>query len=97
MSPCLTAAAGGVQIRLKVVPGSTRDCIVELLGNALKVQVSAAPEKGKANEAVLGLLAARLGIGVRYLSIVRGHGAPNKTVMIAGMSIEAVAKALGLG
>jgi uncharacterized protein YggU (UPF0235/DUF167 family) len=47
---------------LKVVPGSSREEIVGWLGDSLKVKVKAPPETGRANEAVIALLADRLGL-----------------------------------
>ena len=49
------------RLRVKVVPGSSRDGIVGRLGDALKIKVTAPPKKGKANEAVVELLAAAVG------------------------------------
>ena len=48
---------------MKVVPGSSRDQVVGWLGDASKIKVTAPPEKGKANEAVIELLAEPLGVG----------------------------------
>ncbi|MFM7075771.1 MAG: DUF167 domain-containing protein, partial [Planctomycetaceae bacterium] len=50
------------RLEVKVVPGSSRDQIVGWLGDALKIKVTAPPEKGKANERVVELLAGALGI-----------------------------------
>lgn len=47
---------------VKVVPGSSRDQIVGWLGDALKIKVMALPENGHANEAVVAILADRLGV-----------------------------------
>ena len=47
--PFVEPAADGCLIRLKVVPGSSRDAIAGILGGRLKVKVAAAPEDGKAN------------------------------------------------
>lgn len=74
------------RIQVKVVPGSRRDEVVGALGDRLKVKVSAAPEDGKANAAVCALIAARLGVHARVVSIVSGHGNPEKVVRVEGVS-----------
>ena len=54
-------------------------------GGAWKVRVSAAPEAGKANDAVVRLLAGTLGLPRRDVEIVSGHGARDKVVAVAGL------------
>jgi uncharacterized protein (TIGR00251 family) len=83
------------RLKVKVVPGSSRNEIVGWLGDALKVKVMAPPEKGKANEAVIGLLAAALGIATDDISVVSGHSSPAKVVAIAGIDDETIRKAFG--
>lgn len=80
---------------MKVVPGSSRDRIVGWLGDALKIKVTAPPEKGKANERVVELLAGALGIDAADVAIVAGHASPSKVVAIAGLDGDAVREALG--
>lgn len=72
-------------IGVKVVPNSSRDQIVGLLGDALKIKVSAPPEQGKANDAVVAVLAKQLGLGRGQISIVGGHTQAHKKVEIVGM------------
>lgn len=48
-------------LTVKVVTRSSRDQIVGWLGNALKIEVAALPQKGRTNEAILAILADRLG------------------------------------
>ena len=55
------------------------------LGDAIKIQVSSAPERGKANAAVIALIAATLGLRESQISIVRGHSQPRKTLHINGI------------
>jgi uncharacterized protein len=81
---------GGVEITIKAVPGASRDRIVGPLGDALKLQVSAPPEKGKANQAIIALIAKALGISTRTVSVVRGETNPRKTVRVERMSIEII-------
>lgn len=78
------------RLSLKVVPGSSRDEIVGWLGDAIKVKVKAPPEKGRANEAVVALLAERLGVDVSTISVVSGHGSPAKIVAVDGMDDAAM-------
>ena len=81
------------RISLKVVPGSSRDEVVGWLGDSLKVKVKAPPEKGRANEAVVALLADHLGIDPTSIAVVSGHGSPAKVVAIEGMDDEAIRQA----
>ena len=78
------------RLSLKVVPGSSRDEVVGWLGDSLKVKVKAPPEKGRANEAVVALLADRLGIDPSSITVVSGHGSPAKVVAVDGIDDEAV-------
>ncbi len=87
-------------VLVKVVPGAKRDEICGMLGERLKVRVSAPPEDGKANQAVCRLLASELGIKPRQVEIVSGHSRSEKTVRIAGVDGNAVGerlRVLGLG
>lgn len=72
-----------MDLTVKVVPGSTRNRIVGRYGEGIKVQVSAAPEKGKANEAVIGLLAEFFGVPPSQVILVSGHAHPRKRFQIA--------------
>ncbi len=69
-------------LKVKVVPGSSRTRIDGWLGDALKVRVTAKPEKGKANDAVVTLLAETLGIRRQDISISSGGTSPRKSFII---------------
>lgn len=56
------------------------------LCDRLKVKVAAAPEEGKANAAVCGLIAARLGLKPRDVTVVVGHASAEKTLRIEGLT-----------
>lgn len=73
-----------MRLHLKVIPKSSRDRVVGWVGDRLKIQVTAAPERGKANEAVTDVLAATLGIPRGRVRIVGGETSPLKTVDIDG-------------
>lgn len=91
MPPWLRGVPGGVEIRLKVVPGASRSGVVGELGDRLKVRVAAPPEGGKANTAIEELLS---DLCVHPCRIVAGHGTPLKTVLVSGADAEAVVAAL---
>jgi uncharacterized protein len=73
------------RLQIKVVPGSSRDRIAGKLGDALKVQVAAAPERGKANQAVINLIADSLGLRTGDIQIVQGQTQPHKVLQINGI------------
>ncbi len=81
------------RLGLKLVPRSSRDEVVGWLGDSLKVKVKAPPEKGRANEAVVALLADRLGVDASSIAVVSGHGSPAKVVAVDGMDDEAIRQA----
>ncbi len=67
-----------LEIRVKAVPGARCDAIVGALGERLKIRVSAPPEEGKANAAIVRLLAKTLGVHEREVELVSGAGNPLK-------------------
>ena len=79
----------GVVFTAKIVPGSsgqTRIC--GLLDGALKIKVSAPPEKGKANQCLLKFLAEELGVKKNAVTILSGQTSPLKHVHVAGISTD---------
>lgn len=79
---------------MKVVPGASRTEISGWLGEALKVRVSAPPERGKANAAVESVIAKGLGLPNGSVRIVSGPASPRKTVEISGLSEREVLRRL---
>jgi uncharacterized protein (TIGR00251 family) len=76
----------GAKLKVKVAPGASGDKVVGWLGDALKVRVSAPPEKGRANAAVIALLAKILKTPERNISVCSGQTSKNKVLKIYGMS-----------
>lgn len=88
---------GGAVFIAKVVPGSsgpTRIC--GLLDGMLKVKVSAAPQKGKANRCLLNFVAKELGLQRNVVSIISGKTSPVKHVQVSGISADTLLKKLNL-
>jgi len=87
----------GVVFTAKIVPGSsgqTRIC--GLLDEMLKFKVSAAPEKGKANQCLIKFLSKQLGVKKNAVSIISGTTSPVKHVKVSGMSADTLLKKLNL-
>lgn len=82
------------RLTVKVIPGASQTKIAGLLGDALKIRVQAQPEKGKANTAVLEILAVFLGVSVHQLTICTGHTSQIKVVEIEGVSDAELARKL---
>lgn len=74
-----------VTLNVKVVPGASRDRLAGRYGDGVKVQVSAPPEKGKANDAVIKVIAASLGVRPADIVLLRGHTQPRKVLQINGL------------
>jgi len=72
-------------LRLKVTPSASRDAVVGWQGDVLRVHVRAPAQRGKANDALLRLLAAALGVERRRLRIVRGETSRQKVVSVDGL------------
>ena len=82
------------RLRLRVSPGAARARIVGRHGAGWKVRVAAAPERGKANEAVVELLAGTLGVPRRDVSVVSGHTAREKIVELGGLTPDEIDRRL---
>ena len=87
-----------MKLHLKVVPGASRESHewMDAEKSLLKVRVTAAPEKGKANRAVEKYLAGQLGVPAREVSIVSGNTSQKKVAEIAGLAETSVQAKLSL-
>lgn len=96
MTLAVTRREGELYFAVKVVPGAARERITGLLGTALKIAVTAAPEQGKANAAVCELLARTLGVPRNAVRVSQGAQSPRKTVAVRGLAAELLLERLGL-
>jgi uncharacterized protein len=81
-------AAGSTRLRVRVAPGASRAEVVGRVGDAWKLRVRAAPERGLANDAVVALLAESLGVARRDVRIVAGQTGRDKVVELERMRPE---------
>ena len=84
----------GVRLNLRVKPGSHNDRLVGAYGDRLKVEVRAAPERGKANAAVAKLLARVFAVSSSAVVVVAGAGSKDKLVEVRGAAAGPIIDAL---
>jgi uncharacterized protein (TIGR00251 family) len=80
----------GALLRVKLHAGARRTAIEGLLGDHVKISVSAPPEQGRANRACLKLLAQVLGVALSSLSVIAGHTSQRKLIRVSSLSAEQV-------
>lgn len=83
----------GFRLKIRVAPSARRNGFDGWLEDAdglqrLKVSVTAAPEKGKANKAVQKLVAKALGVASGSVEVVQGETTRLKTLQISGDPLE---------
>lgn len=85
-----------MRITVQVVPRSSKNSLAWEQG-VLKARLTAPPVDGAANEALIALLAERLGLPKRDIGVVHGATSRRKTVEIAGMTLEVLEERMGGG
>jgi uncharacterized protein (TIGR00251 family) len=82
------------RLRLRVAPGATKAAVIGRHGDAWKLRVAAAPERGKANDAVVTLLAETLSVPRTSVSIVSGTASRDKIVELTGIAPDEIERRL---
>jgi uncharacterized protein len=78
----------GIVVSVKVQPNASRDRVVGEHGDQLKIAVTVAPEKGKANKVVIKVLSRLLGVKSLDIEILSGETSRDKKVLIRNISEE---------
>jgi uncharacterized protein (TIGR00251 family) len=81
-------------LKLRVTPGSRKQEIAGWHGDALRVRVNAPPERGKANDAAVRLVASALDLPARQVTLERGATSRDKVLKIEGLSEEEMLRRL---
>jgi uncharacterized protein (TIGR00251 family) len=92
----ISEADRGIRFEVKVQPRASHTEIAGVLEGVLKVRLNSPPVDGKANQALINLLAKTLGIPKKDISIIRGETNPSKLIHIAGLNKEEFLKRAGL-
>jgi len=92
----LNETTGGTLLAVKLQPRASKNEIGDALGAELKIKVTAPPVDAAANEALIELLAEKLGCSRGKVELIRGRTSRHKTVMLHGFTAdEARIKILG--
>lgn len=79
-----------VRIRIRAVPGGGRNSVVGRYGDAWKVRIAAAPERGRANDALCAFIASVVGVNRRMVQVVGGSTSRDKVLAIEGTTAASV-------
>jgi uncharacterized protein (TIGR00251 family) len=90
MDQPIQAVAGGVLLRLRVQPRASRDEVVGLHGDAVRIRLRAPPVDGAANEALVRFLSEQLQVPRSTVQLTSGQTSRSKVVMITGADLEQV-------
>ena len=92
----IEAAGDGCRIHLWVQPRASRNQLVGVQGETLKVRLTAPPVEGKANAALVRFLASKLGVPRAAVELVTGAGSRHKTVRVAAVGPDQARERLGV-
>ena len=84
----------GVEFAVKASPGSRKNEIRGVVDGALKISVTAVAEKGKANAAIIKLLAKELGVAKSQIELVSGATGSRKKFLVQRVPLNALEKQL---
>ena len=92
----LVATADGVILPVQAHPGARKNAVTGEHAGRLKVSVTDAPEKGKANQALIRLLAKALGIKRSQITLLAGQSSSQKKFLITGLDVSGLRQLLEL-
>ena len=78
----------GVLVEIRAQPGAKRNAVLGVRDSALRVSVTQAPERGKANEAITEVLAEFLGVRRSRVSLVSGETHPRKRFLVKEANVD---------
>jgi uncharacterized protein (TIGR00251 family) len=90
----LRETTGGTLLSLKLQPRASKNEIGDALGGELKIKVTAPPVDSAANQALIELLAEKLGCSRGKVELIRGQTSRHKTVLLHGFKADEVQQKL---
>ncbi len=92
----LSESSHGVSFEIKVHPRAQKNAITGVVGDALKVSLTAPPVDGKANAACIEFLAKLLRVSRSSVTIASGESSRLKVIRVVGLSPEQIRERLQL-
>ena len=96
MTLAVESRRGAVRFRVKVQARARREGIAGIHGGVLRLRVTAPALEGRANQAVVALLAEQLRVPKSSIKITAGERSPQKAIEVAGLDAATVLARLGL-
>jgi len=93
----ITENSGSIEFEIIAKPKASKNAIGDVHDGALKISVTAPPDKGKANKAIIKLLSKELKIPQSSISIISGETSRRKKVRIEGVTSDDIRKIAGEG
>jgi len=90
----LKQAGSDTLLALSVIPRSSKNQLIGIVGGELKIKITAPPVENAANEAVLDLISNELNISKRNLSVERGKTSRHKMIKIKGGIVQQILETL---
>lgn len=83
---CFKIRGNDIIIKVKIVPGSSKNKIIGLYNDALKISIAAQPVEGKANKKCIAYLAKYFDVAKSKIEIISGQTSKNKLIKIYDIS-----------
>ena len=88
INDCFKITGDDVVVKVKIVPGSSKNKIVGVYDDALKITITAPPVEGKANKKCISYLAKCFDVAKSKIEIISGQTSKNKLIKIYGINLS---------
>ncbi|HTI51367.1 MAG TPA: DUF167 domain-containing protein [Planctomycetaceae bacterium] len=90
----LQPTVGGIILPVQAQPGARKNGVTGVHAGRLKVAVTQAPEKGKANKALIDVLAEALGVKRKAIRLLSGETSSHKKFLVVGGELAALQRCI---
>ena len=95
INDCFKITGNDIIVKVKIVPGSSKNKIIGAYNNALKISIAAPPVEGKANKKCITYLAKFFDVAKSKIEIISGQTSKNKLIKIYDISQKEFLDKLG--